>query len=74
MNSVTTNRLPNYVIWSLNGSYSFNAFNSDMQLFGSVQNLFDKQPPLAGVGLGGTNPTFFDTVGRFFRVGMRANF
>lgn len=74
-NSISTNRAPNYINWSLNAAYSFNVANVDMQVFGNVNNLFDKDPPLQGTGVGGsTNPTFYDTIGRTFRVGLRANF
>jgi len=73
--SIETNRAPNYINWSLNAAYSFNVANVDMQVFGNVNNLFDKDPPLQGTGTGGsTNPTFYDTVGRTFRIGLRANF
>jgi hypothetical protein len=29
---------------------------------------------LSGLGIAGTNPVFFDTVGRNYRVGIRASF
>ncbi|MDT8397545.1 MAG: TonB-dependent receptor [Pseudomonadales bacterium] len=74
VNSIDDNTVPDYVVWSLNGSYGFTMGETELQLFASIQNLFDKDPPLIGVGAGGTNPTFFDTIGRNFRVGMRANF
>jgi iron complex outermembrane recepter protein len=73
-NSISDNELPDYVVWALNGSYDFTVAEMEMQVFGSVQNLFDKDPPLSGVGTGGTSPTFYDTVGRNFRVGLRVNF
>jgi len=73
--SVFSNRTPNYVIWSLNGAYSFTMANVDMQLFANVNNLFDKAPPLMGTGTGGNaSPVYFDPIGRSFRVGLRATF
>jgi outer membrane receptor protein involved in Fe transport len=47
-----------------------------------VDNLFDKDPPAAlGASAfgaannnGGTNAVFYDTMGRYFRVGLRATF
>ena len=51
-----------------------------MQLWGSINNLTDKDPPVTGggvgfsPGIGGTNPIFYDTAGRFLRVGLRMNF
>jgi len=42
------------------------------QLFGSINNLFDKSPPIAPGGNGyPTNPVYFDTYGRLWRVGVR---
>jgi iron complex outermembrane receptor protein len=73
-NSITTNRAPSYAIWGLNGSYNLNLRDVEMQVFGSIQNLFDRNPPLLGLGIGGTNPIFYDTVGRNFRLGVRLSF
>lgn len=73
--SISTNRVPNYVNWSLNGSYSFTVADYELQAFGNINNLFDKEPPITGTGVGGSaNPTFYDTIGRTFRVGLRASF
>jgi len=54
----------------------------NLQLFGVVDNLFNKQPPFASGasafglsnGNGGTNPVFYDTLGRMYRVGVRMTF
>lgn len=43
------------------------------EVFGSVNNLFDRDPPLAP-GAYPTNAAFFDQVGRFYRFGVRADF
>jgi outer membrane receptor protein involved in Fe transport len=49
-------------------------------LFAAVDNVFDKNPPIAagsgfgGNANGGANPVFFDTLGRAFCVGLRATF
>ena len=73
--SIETNRIPDYINWSFNGAYSFTFNNVDMQLFGNINNLLDKDPPIAGTGTGGNaNPTFYDPIGRTFRVGLRATF
>jgi len=74
VNSIADNSLPNYFIWTLSGSYDFTVAGTALSVFGTVNNLFDKDPPLSGVGVGGTSPTFYDTVGRNFRVGLRATF
>ncbi|MES2625807.1 MAG: TonB-dependent receptor [Pseudomonadota bacterium] len=73
-NSIDNNQVPDYLIWGFNTSYDFNVFGVNAQLFGNVQNLFDKDPPLIGLGIGGTNPVLFDTVGRRFRIGLRTQF
>src|SRR5262249_7383152 len=74
---VTT--VASYQVFTLSGTYSFQTLGplSNLQLFGVVDNLFDKQPPFAAgitaFGLannnGGTNSVFFDTLGRMYRVG-----
>ena len=73
-NSMETNRIADYVVWSLTGSYSFEFASSDMQVFLNVNNLFDKNPPITGSGRGGAPGTFYDRVGRTFRLGLRASF
>ncbi len=74
INSIDNNRVPSYVIWALSGSYKFAVSKTALEFFGSVQNLFDKDPPLIGNGIGGTNTVFFDTLGRTYRLGLRAKF
>lgn len=73
-NSISDNSLPNYFVWSLNGSYDFTVADVQMNVFGTINNLLDKDPPLSGVGVGGTSSIFYDTIGRSYRVGLRANF
>lgn len=82
--TVSTNRVPSYAVFGLNGSYRFEDVGPlrSLQLFASVDNIFNKDPPVAvGGGAfgaannnGGTNPVFFDTLGRAFRVGVRTTF
>ncbi len=88
-------RLFNGTISELGGSFDFNRIPSydyfDLsfrQLVGSryslqltVQNLFDKKPPIVGgtIGAGGFNsgntfPSSYDTLGRRFAVTMKASF
>ena len=76
--------VPSYQVYGLNASYTFDnaMFAKTLQVWGSVDNLFDKNPPTAlgasGFGAannnGGTNAVFYDTMGRYFRVGLRATF
>ncbi|MDB6043446.1 MAG: hypothetical protein JWM63_1997 [Gammaproteobacteria bacterium] len=81
--TLATNSVPSYEVFNLAGSYRFSNMGSgSLQLFGAVNNLFDKAPPVAaGVGgfgasnnFGGTNATFFDTLGRTFKLGVRMTF
>jgi iron complex outermembrane receptor protein len=51
-----------------------------VEIFGSIENLFDTDPPVAPGGGGGggsnypTNPVFFDTFGSRFRAGVRVSY
>jgi outer membrane receptor protein involved in Fe transport len=73
--SVNVNNVPSYTIYSLSGTYDFDLRSGNrMQFWGSVNNLFDKEPPLVGGGVGGAQPLFFDTLGRTYRVGLRMSF
>ena len=43
-----------------------------IELFGSINNVLDKDPPVAPGGNGyPTNPVYFDTYGRVWRAGVR---
>jgi outer membrane receptor protein involved in Fe transport len=75
--SMTTNSVDDrfYLGWS--GSYDLDRGNADnsVQLFWAIQNLLDEDPPVApGGNVYPTNPVFFDTIGRRFRVGARLSF
>ncbi len=48
-----------------------------MQVFASITNVFDKDPPFSAnntFGTGGVNGAFYDTLGRMYRVGLRMGF
>jgi iron complex outermembrane receptor protein len=82
--TVSANSVPSYAMFSLSGSYMFSDWGplKSFQVFGVVNNLFDKTPPTASGGgafgpsngNGGTNPVFFDTQGRTYRLGIRTTF
>lgn len=72
--SIDDNHVPSYLVWGLSSSFDVELLGMRAQLFGSIQNLFDRDPPLIGTGLAGTNPVLFDTIGRRYRVGLRAQF
>lgn len=70
-NSNNYNLVPSRLYWDL--SASINIVQNDrrkVQLFGSVYNLFDKDPPF--LRLYG-NPVLFDAIGRSYRIGIRAS-
>lgn len=75
--SMTTNSVDDRYYFAWSGSYDFPLASSDngLQLFWSIQNLFDEDPPVApGGNVYPTNPVFFDTIGRRYRVGVRLDF
>jgi iron complex outermembrane recepter protein len=74
------NTVPSYDVLNVSGSYNFNLTGgTQLQLFATINNLTDKAPPIAsgtgfGGGNGGTNPVFYDAIGRAARVGLRVSF
>ncbi len=73
--TVDDNTVGNYFNFNLNGSYNFAVSGLEQsQVFLSVSNLFDRTPPFSNGGIGGVNGTFYDTLGRTFRVGYRMKF
>jgi hypothetical protein len=75
--SMTTNTVDDryYLGWS--GSYDFADVGggNGMQVFWAIQNLLDEDPPVApGGNVYPTNPVFFDTIGRRYRLGVRFAF
>ncbi|MEO6080164.1 MAG: TonB-dependent receptor [Steroidobacteraceae bacterium] len=73
--SVDNNRVKPYVNYSLNGSYNLRiASMKQFQVFGSVNNLFDKTPPFTGGGISGATAQYHDTFGRAYRMGVRLRF
>jgi outer membrane receptor protein involved in Fe transport len=77
-----TNSVSSYEVFALSGSYTFEnlGFVKSLQLWGTIDNLFDKDPPIAtGTGFGGavnggTNAVFYDTIGRAYKIGIRTTF
>ena len=69
-NSISDNSVDSAVYFNLSTSYRF--YQDRFELFGSVNNVFNKDPAIAPGGNGyPTNPVYFDTYGRTFRVGVR---
>jgi outer membrane receptor protein involved in Fe transport len=68
--SISNNHVKSATYMNLSASYKF--FDDRFELFGSLNNVFDKSPVIAPGGNGyPTNPVYFDTYGRTWRVGVR---
>ena len=73
--SVDNNRVDPYLNFALNASYNLQVGNmKQFQLFGSVNNLFDKSPPFTGGGISGATSNYHDIMGRAYRFGVRMSF
>jgi iron complex outermembrane receptor protein len=74
--SISSNRLPAALYLNLNASVKLPIGNErrNVELFGNVNNLLDKDPPAAPGGVAGTNPVYFDQFGRSFRFGIRVQY
>jgi outer membrane receptor protein involved in Fe transport len=70
-NSIDNNRVGDRLYVNLNARVKlFGENDKKVELFGGINNLFDKVPP-SNLRLSG-NPVYFDSVGRAFKVGVRA--
>lgn len=77
-NSINRNSVPAFVYLNASGGYRFAVGrNRTVELFGAINNLLDKDPPMIPSGAAGginessTNGQFYDVVGRFYRFGAR---
>jgi iron complex outermembrane receptor protein len=76
-NSINDNRVASATYVNLSASYRLPELSkgTGIELFGSINNLFDRDPPVAPGGNGyPTNPVYFDTYGMTWRFGVRATF
>ena len=74
-NSVNTNHVASAVYVNLGVRYRLpKAGGRDAELFAGVQNLLDRDPPVAPSNQGSTNMILFDPLGRAYRLGVRVNF
>lgn len=73
--SVSDNTIPSYFNFNATVSYDLKLWGAERtEIFCTVNNLLDRDPPFAGMGgtnTGGTNAVLYDTLGRTFRVGIR---
>jgi outer membrane receptor protein involved in Fe transport len=73
--SIDNNWVKPYFNFSLNGSYNLKVDSmKQFQVFGSINNLFNKDPPFTGGGLSGASAQYHDTLGRAYRMGVRLKF
>jgi len=75
-NSVNRNKVGAYATVNLNASYAIiNDGAHKVEVFGVVNNLFDRDPPnYLATGFGGTNNVLYDVLGRAYRAGIRVSF
>jgi hypothetical protein len=74
-NSTNDNHVASAFYANLFGNVDIPGFrDQQVQLFAAIHNLFDKVPPFAPEGQYPTNPTYFDQIGRTYRLGARVQF
>ena len=74
-NSVNDNHVAGAVYFNLGARYRLMQIEDNtFEVFFGVQNLFNRDPPIAPSNQGSTNMTLFDTLGRTYRAGVRLNF
>jgi outer membrane receptor protein involved in Fe transport len=70
--SINNNHVASAAYVNLSGSYNL---TKNLTLLASIQNLFDKSPPVAPGGNGyPTNPVYFDTYGMTWKIGARIRY
>ena len=73
--SVDNNRVPSRFYLDLTARVTIPVTDGrGFELFGTVNNVLDRDPPSIPGPSGGTNQILFDPVGRAFKVGVRVSF
>jgi iron complex outermembrane receptor protein len=76
--NLNINHVPSRTYVQLSASYEILSLKDDgrrLQVYGAINNLFDKDPPVAvSPNAFPTNAAFFDTIGRSFTLGVRFAF
>lgn len=75
LNSVNTNHIGSVTYFNLNGSFAFDA-KKKVEGFWQINNLLDRLPPViptspVGVQSAPSSATYYDTIGRSYKVGVR---
>jgi outer membrane receptor protein involved in Fe transport len=74
-NSATTNRVDSATYLNFSMGYTFPmGSGGELEVFGLIDNVLDKDPNIVPTGGYPTNAAFFDTFGRRWRAGVRVNF
>lgn len=75
-NSINDNYIAPWTYVNLNASVNlWNRGDRKLELFGAINNLFDKDPPVdAPSSFGPTNNVLYDVLGRAYRIGARFKF
>jgi hypothetical protein len=76
-NSINDNTVASATYVNVAGSYRLHTGKdgSLVEVFGAINNLFDRDPPVAPGGNGyPTNPVYFDTYGASWKAGVRVQF
>jgi outer membrane receptor protein involved in Fe transport len=71
--TVDDNHVASFTTFTANASYRFGR-DDRYQLFGQITNLFDKSPPSVPSTSAPSSATWFDLVGRRYRMGVRFEF
>jgi iron complex outermembrane receptor protein len=75
-NTISNNSVASATYFNISLNYTLPFFNEgahSLQVFGTLDNIFNRDPPVAPGGNGyPTNPVYFDTYGRTWRLGVRA--
>lgn len=74
-NSISDNYVGSYWLFNLNAQYDLTFNDTKVQVYGIVNNLFDRDPPNdLPSSFGVTNPVLYDNIGRSFKAGFRFSF
>lgn len=71
---VADNSIGSSVYWDTRLGYEIPMGSGSLELYGNVNNLLDRDPPLALVEGGGQTAGGYDLIGRFFTVGLNLRF
>jgi iron complex outermembrane recepter protein len=74
INSIVDNTISSHFTQNVTASYDFMVRDTETELWMSVNNIWDTDPPFSAGGTGGVNGIYYDTMGRTYRVGVRLNF